>query len=154
MFQVEARIRGRSQNNGLCIDAACRSVAARPGVNSACEVLTRYRTTARRTVPALGMLDSKVAIVTGGSRGIGAASALALADEGADVAISCSSSADQAKAVVAGLEARGNAGGFTRDDRLRGRQVGPSRATAGARPATWPTGASRSTSSSPGSTPR
>ena len=36
----------------------------------------------------MGKLDGKVAIVTGGSRGIGAASALALADEGADVAIS------------------------------------------------------------------
>ena len=33
-------------------------------------------------------LTGKVALVTGGSRGIGAASARALADEGADVAIS------------------------------------------------------------------
>ncbi|RKS05579.1 NAD(P)-dependent dehydrogenase (short-subunit alcohol dehydrogenase family) [Nocardiopsis sp. Huas11] len=55
----------------------------------------------------MGKLDGKVAIVTGGSRGIGAASALALADEGADVAISYSSSADQAEAVVADLEAKG-----------------------------------------------
>lgn len=55
----------------------------------------------------MGKLDDKVAIVTGGSRGIGAATALALADEGADVAISYSSSPDQAKAVVAALEARG-----------------------------------------------
>ncbi|GAA4725659.1 NAD(P)-dependent dehydrogenase, short-chain alcohol dehydrogenase family [Promicromonospora umidemergens] len=55
----------------------------------------------------MGKLDGKVAIVTGGSRGIGAASALALADEGADVAISYSSSADRAKAVVADLEAKG-----------------------------------------------
>ncbi|MEW2570631.1 SDR family oxidoreductase [Streptomyces sp. NPDC047070] len=55
----------------------------------------------------MGKLDNKVAIVTGGSRGIGAASALALADEGADVAISYSSSAEQAKAVVADLEAKG-----------------------------------------------
>lgn len=55
----------------------------------------------------MGQLDKKVAIVTGGSRGIGAASALALADEGADVAISYSSSADRAKAVVADLEAKG-----------------------------------------------
>ena len=45
----------------------------------------------------MGKLDGKVAIVTGGSRGIGAASARALADEGADVAISYSSSADQAE---------------------------------------------------------
>ncbi|MDA2813303.1 SDR family oxidoreductase [Nocardiopsis sp. RSe5-2] len=55
----------------------------------------------------MGKLDGKVAIVTGGSRGIGAASALALADEGADVAISYSSSADRAEAVVADLEAKG-----------------------------------------------
>ncbi|WP_063061195.1 SDR family NAD(P)-dependent oxidoreductase [Nocardia sienata] len=55
----------------------------------------------------MGKLDNKVAIVTGGSRGVGAASALALADEGADVAISYSSSADQAEAVVADLEAKG-----------------------------------------------
>lgn len=55
----------------------------------------------------MGKLDNKVAIVTGGSRGIGAASALALADEGADVAISYSSSADRAKAVVAELEGKG-----------------------------------------------
>ncbi|GAA3526746.1 hypothetical protein GCM10022222_07170 [Amycolatopsis ultiminotia] len=53
----------------------------------------------------MGKLDDKVAIVTGGSRGIGAASALA--DEGADVAISYSSSAERAKAVVADLEAKG-----------------------------------------------
>ncbi|HEY3512285.1 SDR family oxidoreductase [Kribbella sp. NPDC051137] len=55
----------------------------------------------------MGKLDNKVAIVTGGSRGIGAATALALADEGADVAISYSSSADRAKAVVTELEAQG-----------------------------------------------
>lgn len=55
----------------------------------------------------MGKLDGKVAIVTGGSRGIGAASALALADEGAHVAISYSSSADQAEAVVAALKAKG-----------------------------------------------
>lgn len=55
----------------------------------------------------MGKLDGKVAIVTGGSRGIGAASARALADEGADVAISYSSSSDQAQAVVADLEAKG-----------------------------------------------
>ncbi|MGH3588328.1 MAG: SDR family NAD(P)-dependent oxidoreductase, partial [Pseudonocardia sp.] len=56
---------------------------------------------------SMGKLDGKVAIVTGGSRGIGAASALALADEGADVAISYSSSAERAEAVVADLKAKG-----------------------------------------------
>jgi NAD(P)-dependent dehydrogenase (short-subunit alcohol dehydrogenase family) len=52
-------------------------------------------------------LAGKVALVTGGSRGIGAASALALADEGANVAISYVASADKAEAVVAQLKAKG-----------------------------------------------
>jgi NAD(P)-dependent dehydrogenase (short-subunit alcohol dehydrogenase family) len=52
-------------------------------------------------------LTGKVALVTGGSRGIGAASARALADEGADVAISYVASPDKAEAVVAELKAKG-----------------------------------------------
>jgi 3-oxoacyl-[acyl-carrier protein] reductase len=52
-------------------------------------------------------LTGKVALVTGGSRGIGAASALALADEGANVAISYVASADKAEAVVNELKAKG-----------------------------------------------
>jgi len=51
-------------------------------------------------------LTGKVALVTGGSRGIGAASARALADEGANVAISYVASADKAEAVVKELKAR------------------------------------------------
>jgi NAD(P)-dependent dehydrogenase (short-subunit alcohol dehydrogenase family) len=52
-------------------------------------------------------LSGKVALVTGGSRGIGAASARALADEGADVAISYVASPEKAEAVVAELKTRG-----------------------------------------------
>ncbi|MGV3614016.1 MAG: SDR family NAD(P)-dependent oxidoreductase [Fimbriimonas sp.] len=52
-------------------------------------------------------LLNKVALVTGGSRGLGAATAKALADEGADVAISYVASPEKAAAVVRELEARG-----------------------------------------------
>jgi 3-oxoacyl-[acyl-carrier protein] reductase len=49
----------------------------------------------------------KVALVTGGSRGIGAASALALAEQGAAVAISYAASPEKAEAVVAEMKAKG-----------------------------------------------
>ena len=52
-------------------------------------------------------LSGKVALVAGGSRGIGAASARALADKGADVAISYVANAAAAEAVVAELTAKG-----------------------------------------------
>ena len=53
------------------------------------------------------ILKGKVALVTGGSRGLGAATAEALADQGADVAISYAVSADKAQAVVDKLKAKG-----------------------------------------------
>jgi NAD(P)-dependent dehydrogenase (short-subunit alcohol dehydrogenase family) len=52
-------------------------------------------------------LAGKVALVTGGSRGIGAAIAEALADEGADIAISYVASAAKADDVLRRLEAKG-----------------------------------------------
>ena len=48
-------------------------------------------------------LENKIALVTGGSRGIGAASARHLASAGANVAITYSASADAAEAVVTEL---------------------------------------------------
>ncbi len=53
------------------------------------------------------ILEGKVAIVTGGSRGIGAAIALKLASYGANVAINYSKSADAAKEIVAEIEKMG-----------------------------------------------
>jgi 3-oxoacyl-[acyl-carrier protein] reductase len=52
------------------------------------------------------LLD-KLALVTGGSRGIGAATAIALAERGADVAFTYKSSADAAAKVVKEIEALG-----------------------------------------------
>ncbi|MBY5612613.1 SDR family NAD(P)-dependent oxidoreductase [Rhizobium leguminosarum] len=52
-------------------------------------------------------LAGKRALVTGGSRGIGAAIALALADKGADVAITYERSADRAAEVVQAVERKG-----------------------------------------------
>jgi 3-oxoacyl-[acyl-carrier protein] reductase len=54
-------------------------------------------------------LAGRVAVVTGGSRGIGRAIALALADDGAAVAISYRERADAAGEVVATIQARGGA---------------------------------------------
>jgi NAD(P)-dependent dehydrogenase (short-subunit alcohol dehydrogenase family) len=55
-------------------------------------------------------LTGKVALVTGGSRGIGAAIVRRLAGDGADVAITYVSSPDKANAVVAEIKAMGRRG--------------------------------------------
>jgi len=55
----------------------------------------------------MGSLTEKVAIVTGASAGIGRAIAERLAQEGATVVVNYGKSADKAKQVVAGIEAKG-----------------------------------------------
>ena len=55
----------------------------------------------------MGELKGKSAFVTGGTRGIGRAIALALAEMGADVAVNYFRSRDAAKAAVAEIEKRG-----------------------------------------------
>jgi len=52
-------------------------------------------------------LAGKVALVTGGSRGIGRAIALVLAEAGAAVAVNCRERADAAAGVAREIEAKG-----------------------------------------------
>jgi 3-oxoacyl-[acyl-carrier protein] reductase len=68
-------------------------------------------------------LQGKVALVTGGSRGLGAAIAVALANEGADVAVTYVSAPEKAQAVVARIEAAGRRGLAVRADSARAEDV-------------------------------
>jgi len=56
----------------------------------------------------MGKLDNKVALVTGGSRGIGKAIALLLAKEGAKIGLNYNRSADEANAVADQVKALGS----------------------------------------------
>lgn len=61
-------------------------------------------------------MNGKVALVTGGSRGIGAATALRLAEDGADVAFTYRTGEAHAAAVLKGIEATGRRGLAVRAD--------------------------------------
>jgi NAD(P)-dependent dehydrogenase (short-subunit alcohol dehydrogenase family) len=63
-----------------------------------------------------GTLDGKVALVTGGSRGIGAATAVRLARAGADVAVTYVNGKEAASDVVRAVEALGRRGVALRAD--------------------------------------
>ncbi|GAA5346172.1 3-oxoacyl-[acyl-carrier-protein] reductase [Planifilum fimeticola] len=69
------------------------------------------------------MLSGKVAIVTGGSRGIGRAVSIALADAGADVAIVYAGNRQGAEETVAEIEKRGRRGVMIQADVSQADQV-------------------------------
>ncbi|MFE4361467.1 SDR family NAD(P)-dependent oxidoreductase [Kitasatospora sp. NPDC056800] len=64
----------------------------------------------------LDSLDGKVALVTGGSRGIGAAVALRLAEDGAHVVLTYQGGAERAEEVAAKITAMGRTGWAVRAD--------------------------------------
>jgi 3-oxoacyl-[acyl-carrier protein] reductase len=72
----------------------------------------------------MSTLNGKVALVTGGSRGIGAATARRLARDGADVAITYVSSPDKANSVVAEIKAAGRRGLAIQADSADAKAVG------------------------------
>ena len=78
-------------------------------------------------------LSGKVALVTGGSRGIGAATVLRLAQEGADVALTYVRAAGAAQEVVAKVEALGRRAVAIRADSMDAAAVAalPARVVAG-----------------------
>ncbi|MGW0763143.1 SDR family oxidoreductase [Streptomyces sp. NPDC002814] len=70
-----------------------------------------------------GTLNGKVALVTGGSRGIGAATALRLAREGADVAVTYVNGKDAAEDVVRAVEVLGRRAVALRADSADAREA-------------------------------
>ncbi|QVQ49989.1 3-oxoacyl-ACP reductase FabG [Spiractinospora alimapuensis] len=68
-------------------------------------------------------LQGKVALVTGGSRGIGAAISTRLASQGASVALTYNTAEERAKGVVAGIESEGGSAVAVRADVAEPEQV-------------------------------
>src|SRR2546429_9563573 len=71
----------------------------------------------------MSKLSEKVALITGGSRGIGAAIATRLAADGASVAITYAKEASAASAVVKAIELSGGTAGAVQAD-AAGRRTG------------------------------
>lgn len=69
------------------------------------------------------ILEGKVAVITGSSRGIGAATAELLASNGAKVVVNCASNKDAGEGVVAGIKKSGGSAILVQADVTRREQV-------------------------------
>jgi NAD(P)-dependent dehydrogenase (short-subunit alcohol dehydrogenase family) len=78
---------------------------------------------AKEVQPMAGRLQDKIALVTGASRGIGRAIAVACAREGADVAVNYASHSEQAERVAEEIHALGRLAVVVRADVASGAQV-------------------------------